>query len=103
MIIQSKMVTSSAIISESLKVWGVAMPPTRGMLSVVHTQPMIYSSASSLADRSRVWVGRSIDPDVETMMQRHYGPSVGASAVVVAARHSTGYAHDVPDTIGTDS
>ena len=64
---------------------------------------MIYSPASSLADRSRVWVGRSIDPDVETMMQRHYGPSVGASAVVVAARHSTGYAHDVPDTIGTDS
>ena len=64
---------------------------------------MIYSAASLLSDRSRVWVGRSIDPDVETMMQRHYGPSVGASAVVVAARHSTGHASDVPDIIGSDS
>lgn len=62
---------------------------------------MIYSAASLLSDRSRVWVGRSVDPDVETMMQRHYGPSVGASAVVVAARHSTGHASDVPDIIGS--
>lgn len=73
------------------------------MLSVVHTQPMIYSPASLLSDRSRVWVGRSIDADVETMMQRHYGPSVGASAVLVAARHSTGHASDVPEIIGSDS
>ena len=63
---------------------------------------MIYSAASLLSDRSRVWVGRSVDSDVETMMQRHYGPSVGASAVVVAARHSTGHASDVPEIIGTD-
>ena len=78
-------------------------PPNHAMLSVVHTQPMIYSPASLLSDRSRVWVGRSIDADVETMMQRHYGPSVGASAVLVAARHSTGHASDVPEIIGSDS
>ena len=71
------------------------------MLTAVHTQPMIYSPASLLSDRSRVWVGRSVDSDVETMMQRHYGPSVGASAVVVAAREST-RAEQVPDIIGTD-
>ncbi len=63
---------------------------------------MIYSPASSIDDRSRVWVGRSVDSDVESMMQRHYGPSIGSSAVVVSARHSNGYAHDVPDIIGTD-
>ena len=72
------------------------------MLTAVHTQPMIYSPASYLADRSRVWVGRCVDSDIETMMQRHYGPSVGASAVAVAGRHAAGYAHDVPDIIGTD-
>ena len=79
------------------------MPPNHAMLTAVQTQPMIYSPASLLSDRSRVWVGRSIDADVETMMQRHYGPSVGASAVLVAARHSTGHASDVPEIIGSDS
>ena len=64
---------------------------------------MIYSPASLLSDRSRVWVGRYIDSDLETMMQGHYGPSRGSSAVVVAARYRTGYASDVPDTIGNDS
>jgi len=63
---------------------------------------MIYSPASSIDDRSRVWVGRSVDSDVETMMQRHYGPSIGSPAWFVAARESA-RAKQVPDIIGSDS
>jgi hypothetical protein len=32
------------------------------------------------------------------MMQRQYGPSIGSSAVVVAARHAAAYAHDLEKT-----
>ncbi|OUX83455.1 hypothetical protein [Hyphomonas sp. TMED31] len=59
---------------------------------------MIYSPASLLSDRGRVWVARSVDPDVESILQRQYGPSIGSSAVVVAGRHAAAYAHDVEKT-----
>jgi len=59
---------------------------------------MIYSPACSLYDQSRVWVARSVDADVETMIQRQCGPSAGSSAVVVAARHAAAYAHDLEKT-----
>ena len=60
--------------------------------------PLIYSPACLIDDQSRVWVARSVDPDVETMMQRQFGPSIGSSAVVVAARHAAAYAHDLEKT-----
>jgi len=47
---------------------------------------MIYSPASSLADRSRVWVGRSHrNDDIDAIMDTLFGPSAGSSAVHVAA------------------
>ena len=63
--------------------------------------PMIYSPASSLYDRSRVWIARSVDPDVESMMRRAFGPSIGSDAVTVAARHSRCYAQEALDKIPT--
>ena len=60
--------------------------------------PLIYSPACRIDDQSRVWVARSIDADVEAMMQRQFGPSIGSSAVVVAARHARCYAHDLEKT-----
>jgi hypothetical protein len=60
--------------------------------------PLIYSPASLLSDRGRVWVARSVDPDVESILQRQYGPSIGSSAVVVAGRHAVAYAHDLEKT-----
>ena len=60
--------------------------------------PLIYSPACSLYDQSRVWVARSVDPDVESMIQRQYGPSDGESAWFVAARHARCYAHDLEKT-----
>ena len=60
--------------------------------------PLIYSPACSLYDQSRVWVARDIDPDVESMIQRQHGPSIGSSAVEVAARHARCYAHDLEKT-----
>ena len=62
---------------------------------------MIYSPASSLYDRSRVWIARSVDPDVESMMRRAFGPSIGSDAVTVAARHSRCYAQEALDKIPT--
>ena len=59
---------------------------------------MIYSPACRIDDQSRVWVGRSVDPDVEKMMQRQFGPSAGEAAWFVAARHARCYAHDLEKT-----
>ena len=61
-------------------------------------QPLIYSPACLIADQSRVWVARSVDADLESMMHRQYGPSIGSSAVVVAGRHAAAYAHDLEKT-----
>ena len=47
---------------------------------------MIYSAASSLADRSRVWVMRSEHDGIDAICQELFGPSIGSSAVEVAAR-----------------
>ena len=60
--------------------------------------PLIYSPACRIDDQSRDWVARSVDADVESMMQRQFGPSIGSSAVVVAARHAAAYAHDLEKT-----
>ena len=47
---------------------------------------MIYSAASSLADRSRVWVMRSQHDGIDSICDTLFGPSIGSSAVEVAAR-----------------
>ena len=60
--------------------------------------PLIYSPACRIDDQSRVWVARDVDPDVETMIQRQFGPSAGEAAWFVAARHARCYAHDLEKT-----
>ena len=64
--------------------------------------PVIYSPASSIDDRSRVWVGRLPDHDSEMVISSQTPPSCGAPAWFVAARESA-RAEQVPDIIGTDS
>ena len=82
-------------------VTGRTRAPFYGMISVVHTQTMIYSPASSIDDRTRVWVGRLPDHDAEMLMSSQTPPSCGAPAWVIAARESA-RAPKVPDIIGTD-
>ena len=55
---------------------------------------MIYSPACLIDDQSRVWVARSVDADVETMIQRQCGPSAGEASWSVAARHARRFAND---------
>ena len=62
--------------------------------------PMIYSPASSIDDRSRVWVGRLPDHNDEMVISSQTAPSCGTSAAFVAARESA--RSEVPDIIGTD-
>ena len=62
---------------------------------------MIYSPASSIDDRTRVWVGRLPDHDNEMAISSQTPPSCGAPAWVVSARESA-RAEQVPDIIGTD-
>ena len=62
---------------------------------------MIYSPASSIDDRTRVWVGRLPDHDNEMAISSQTPPSCGAPAWFVAARESA-RAEQVPDLIGTD-
>ena len=62
---------------------------------------MIYSPASSIDDRSRVWVGRLPDHDNEMVISSQTPPSCGAPAWFVSARESA-RAEQVPDIIGTD-
>jgi len=62
---------------------------------------MIYSPASNIDDRSRVWVGRLADLDNELTVSRNFPPSAGSPAWFVAARE--GSRSEVPDIIGTDS
>lgn len=62
--------------------------------------PMIYSPASSIDDRSRVWVGRLPDHDNEMAISSQTPPSCGSPAWFVAARESA--RSEVPDIIGTD-
>ena len=59
---------------------------------------LIYSPACLIADQSRVWVARDVDPDVDSMIQRQCGPSIGSPAWFVAARHARCYAHDLEKT-----
>ena len=60
---------------------------------------MIYSPACLLADQSRVWVGRFVDPVARETMRRHFErPSAGASAVVVAGHYASAYAYDLEKT-----
>ena len=61
---------------------------------------MIYSPASSIDDRTRVWVGRLPDHDNEMAISSQTPPSCGAPAWFVAARESARC--EVPDIIGTD-
>ena len=61
---------------------------------------MIYSSASSIDDRSRVWVGRLPDHDAEMLISSQTPPSCGSPAWFVSARESA--RSEVPDIIGTD-
>ena len=69
-------------------------------ISAVQTQPMIYSPASSIDDRSRVWVGRLPDHDAEMLISSQTPPSCGSPAWFVSARESA--RSEVPDIIGTD-
>ena len=69
-------------------------------ISAVQTQPMIYSPASSIDDRSRVWVGRLPDHDNEMVISSQTPPSCGSPAWFVSARESA--RSEVPDIIGTD-
>ena len=62
---------------------------------------MIYSPASSIDDRTRVWVGRLPDHDNEMVISSQTPPSCGAPAWFVAARESA-RGEQVPDIIGTD-
>ena len=62
---------------------------------------MIYSPASSLFDRSRVWSARMSDPDNEFVMRRDHGPSTGSDAVTIAAIHSRCYAQEALDKLPT--
>ena len=62
---------------------------------------MIYSPACSLSDQSLVWISRMADPDNEMVLRRDHGPSIGSSAVFVAARHSACYAQEALDKIPT--
>ena len=62
---------------------------------------MIYSPASSIDDRSRVWVGRLPDHDHETAISSQTPPSCGSPAWFVAARESARC--EVPEIIGSDS
>ena len=62
---------------------------------------MIYSPASSIDDRTRVWVGRLPDHDNEMVISSQTPPSCGAPAWFVSARESARC--EVPDIIGTDS
>ena len=62
---------------------------------------MIYSPASSIDDRTRVWVGRLPDHDNEMTISSQTPPSCGAPAWFVSARESA-RAEQVPDIIGTD-
>ena len=64
-------------------------------------QPMIYSPASSIDDRTRVWVGRLPDHDNEMVISSQTPPSCGSPAWFVSARESA-RAEQVPDIIGTD-
>jgi hypothetical protein len=61
---------------------------------------MIYSPASSIDDRTRVWVGRLPDHDAEMLISSQTAPSCGTSAAFVAARESA-RAEQVPPIIGT--
>ena len=48
---------------------------------------MIYSPASSLADRSRVWVMRSQHEGIDAICDVLFGPSIGSSAVELSLIH----------------
>ena len=76
-------------------------PRTYGIIWSVAPNPVIYSPASSIDDRARVWVGRLPDHDAEMLMSSQTPPSCGAPAWTVAARESA-RAEQVPDIIGTD-
>ena len=83
---------------KNLKGW--ASTPSHGIIWSVQTRPMIYSPASSIDDRARVWVGRLPDHDAEMLMSSQTPPSCGAPAWFVAARESA--QSEVPEIIGTD-
>ena len=74
--------------------------PFYGIICSVAPNPVIYSPASSIDDRSRVWVGRLPDHDAEMLMSSQTPPSCGAPAWFVSARESARC--EVPDIIGTD-
>ena len=75
-------------------------PRTYGIIWSVAPNPVIYSPASSIDDRARVWVGRLPDHDAEMLMSSQTPPSCGAPAWVISARESARC--EVPEIIGTD-
>ena len=95
------MIGQQDIFSNLLKGHGAASAPFYGIICSVAPNPVIYSPASSIDDRSRVWVGRLPDHDNETVISSQTPPSCGAPAWFVAARESA-RAEQVPDIIGTD-
>ena len=95
------MIGQRDIFSNLLKGYGAAMPRTYGIIFPVAPNPVIYSPASSIDDRARVWVGRLPDHDNEMVISSQTPPSCGAPAWSVAARESA-RAEQVPDIIGTD-
>ena len=95
------MIGRQVTFSNLLNGYGALPRPFLWYYLVSRIQPMIYSPASSIDDRSRVWVGRLPDHDAEMAISSQTPPSCGAPAWFVSARESA-RAPEVPDIIGTD-
>lgn len=61
----------------------------------------MFSPASRLSDRSRVWVERSVYEGVDSAIDALFGPSAGREAWQIAADNSARYAGEalarIPD------
>ncbi len=55
---------------------------------------MPFSPASRLSDQTRVWVERSIFEGVDQMMEKHFGPAEGNSALSIAMRYAATYSEE---------
>ena len=55
---------------------------------------MPFSPASSLTDRSMVWVERSIFEGVDQAIEENFGPAAGRSAADISATFARRYGHE---------
>ena len=54
----------------------------------------MFSPASRISDRSRVWVERSVHQGVDSAIDAIFGPSMGRQAWEIAADNSARYASE---------